>query len=546
VNSPRDLGFSQFPKWRDGQWAAVQAAIDSDTRFTGLVLPTGSGKSLIAMSWAALLGGRTVYVTSTKGLQEQLVRDYEDSGIQDIRGRASYLCDALTPGGALSEFAEQGLDRPSPTGERLATRAPRGHDAGCDKGPCYAGVKCVLRADGCGYFDALRAAQTATFVVTNYAYWLRSGQYGEGLGPVDSLILDEAHAAPDELANALEFTITAADREAVQALPPPEGAGGNLGAWADWASGLIRRARQQAVGCPRTAQDAHRVLRVKSALLKLESLVRAALAGPDSWIIDSVETRSGRGTRFSPIIVAPYLETLAQGVKNVLFLSATLSDKTAALLGIPRKEWTKVEGPSTFPIERRPVIYIPTIRVDHRATEADLALWVGRIDQIIGQRLDRKGIVHTVSYARQQYLAKYSRHAQHFCCPSSQTTRADVARFKLARPPAILVSPSVVTGWDFPYSECRYQILAKTPFPDTRNPVMKARCAQDDQYQGYLAMMAIVQAVGRGMRAADDWCEVFLVDSHWEWVRRKYKHHVPAWFWSACRQSSTLPAPLNL
>ncbi|KKM88043.1 hypothetical protein LCGC14_1262910, partial [marine sediment metagenome] len=396
MNSPRDLGFSQFPKWRDGQWAAVQAAIDSDTRFTGLVLPTGSGKTLIALSWAALLGGRTVYVTSTKGLQEQVVHDHEDSGIQDIRGRASYLCDALGPRGALSDFAERLDSRQSD----LAVCAPRrGDGAGCDQGPCYAGVKCDLRADGCGYFDALRAAQSATFVITNYAYWLRSGQYGEGLGPVDNLILDEAHAAPDELANALEFTITAADRELFCEVSTP-GEGDPLADWADWASGLIRRTRQQAVGRPRTAQEAHRVLRVKSALLKLESLVRAALAGPDGWIIDSVETRSGRGTRFSPIIVAPSLETLAQGVKNVLLLSATLSDKTAALLGIPRKEWTKVEGPSTFPIERRPVIYIPTIRVDHRATPADLALWVGRIDQIIGQRLDRKGIVHTVSYAR--------------------------------------------------------------------------------------------------------------------------------------------------
>jgi len=248
---------------------------------------------------------------------------------------------------------------------------------------------------------------------------------------------------------------------------------------------------------------------------------------------------------FSPVLVAPYLETLAQRVPKVLLLSATLSDKTAALLGIAPADWTTVEGRSSFPVARRPVIYVPTVRMDSRTSEGDRVLWVRRIDQIIGQRLDRKGIVHTTSYARQRFLQQHSQHARWFICPQSQTTRAEVARFKSACPPAILVSPSVTTGWDFPGETCRYQILGKVPFPDTRDPVTKARVAKDPQYQGYLAMQSLVQAVGRGTRSEDDWCETFVVDDHWAWFRRKSRHHAPRWFWDAVSEAGTLPAPLS-
>jgi hypothetical protein len=40
-----------------------------------------------------------------------------------------------------------------------------------------------------------------------------------------------------------------------------------------------------------------------------------------------------------------------------------------------------------------------------------------------------------------------------------------VATFKRRKAPAFLVSPSMTTGWDFPYDQCRWQIIAKVPIP---------------------------------------------------------------------------------
>src|SRR5258707_8109244 len=88
----------------------------------------------------------------------------------------------------------------------------------------------------------------------------------------------------------------------------------------------------------------------------------------------------------------------------------------------------------------------------------------------------------------------------------------------------VLVSPSVMTGWDFPDSQCRFQILAKLPFPDTRSKITQARQALDKDYGPYLMMQNLVQAVGRGMRSKTDWCETLIVDDNCAWVSGKYKN----------------------
>jgi Rad3-related DNA helicase len=58
---------------------------------------------------------------------------------------------------------------------------------------------------------------------------------------------------------------------------------------------------------------------------------------------------------------------------------------------------------------------------------------------------------------------------------SHDTKERDVVieQFKKSKDPIILVSPSVTTGFDFPYEECQFQIIGKVPWPDTSSAVMK-------------------------------------------------------------------------
>jgi Rad3-related DNA helicase len=187
-------------------------------------------------------------------------------------------------------------------------------------------------------------------------------------------------------------------------------------------------------------------------------------------------------------------------------------------------------------------------------TPEQMTFWVLRADQIIRGRLDRKGIFHTVSFRRRDLVTRESEFASIMLSNSSYrvqgssaTTARIVEQFKAASPPRVLVSPSLSTGYDFPYRECEYQIIGKIPFPDTQGRIMKVRHQQDPGYTSYIAIQELVQSWGRGMRAADDQCETFVLDDHIGWFIRKNSRDIPAWF-KECYQrvDAVPPAPERL
>src|SRR5882762_5033440 len=160
--SPNLVGMpDKFSRWRPGQAEAVLRALDSPKRFVVLGMPTGFGKSLVYLAAGHLGGDPTIFLTSTKGLQNQLTEDFGPSGLVDIRGMSNYPCKEANDGQLF------GRDKP----------------VRCDEGPCLAGWKCGLAEDGCDYFDAQRAARASPLTVTNYAYWLAvGGNAGKGDG----------------------------------------------------------------------------------------------------------------------------------------------------------------------------------------------------------------------------------------------------------------------------------------------------------------------------------------------------------------------------
>ena len=121
-----------------------------------------------------------------------------------------------------------------------------------------------------------------------------------------------------------------------------------------------------------------------------------------------------------------------------------------------------------------------------------------------------------------------------------------VNRFKMASPPVVLVSPSVTTGYDFPgHGRPQYIVVGKIPYPDTRDPVTRARHEDDRDWSSYVAMEALVQESGRMARSVDDRCEVLIVDDNWLWFYYRYRGFSPGWFQGKVRGSlACVPDPL--
>ncbi len=175
--------------------------------------------------------------------------------------------------------------------------------------------------------------------------------------------------------------------------------------------------------------------------------------------------------------------------------------------------------------------------------KAKMKVWMMRIDQILRTRRDRKGIIHTVSYDRRNLVLSQSKYADSMITHQRKNTVQIVEKFKNAAPPCYLVSPSMTTGWDFPYDECEFQIIGKLAFPDLSNPLVKARKKADPEYVPYVCMQQLVQAVGRGDRAIDDRCETLCVDDVLPGFMAKNSAFAPDYFNEAYVSRATIPPP---
>lgn len=509
-----------FTAWRAGQDTAIVDALGSSKRFVALAMPTGSGKSIVGVGAVLLNGGKGMYVTATKGLQDQISADFVEAGVRDIRGQNNYPCEYEMTG-----------------------------SVACDVGPCHAGFKCDLKKNGCRYYDAVEAAKHASVVVTNYSYWMHQVEHGQGLGTdVDLLILDEAHDAESQLADYLSVELTPHDLEGLlgeDGLPDWD----SVAKWREyagmWSLQLGLKLAQYSVS--REEAPDRKTMGYVKQLRGLDKRVTRLSEIQGEWVCEVVRRGplGGRVARFHPVHPAAYAEKhLFAKASKVLLLSATLTPKTLELLGV--KDYEYAEYPSTFPVERRLVTHVPTVRVDKNASAEHLKMWVSRLDDIIGARLDRKGIVHTVSYNRAHFLTRHSAYKDIMLLHDTAGTRSTVAQFRKSKAPCVLVSPSMTTGWDFPGSDCRYQVIAKLPFLDTRDVVLQARTKHDKEYSHYLTMQTLVQTAGRGVRSDMDWCETLIIDDHFgEWWWPKYKKFAPAWFKQAVQRSVTVPKPMQ-
>lgn len=522
--SPSDLlEAGQFTEWYPGQFDSLMSMIDwyhSPARFLGVSLPTGSGKSVLALLLSKITAARACILTATKGLTWQYLQDAAGVGGVEVKGRNNFPC--------------------------LLDRSVSAED-----GICRFGFRCDLR-DNCPYRQQLERAKASDLVITNYAYWLAQTNYSDGLGTFDLLICDEGHMAFSAMEGFLTVFIGRLDIQPLgvmfPSLGPDQWASWRL--WADsaWRAVAASASEMEADIRSRRVQGKHvpggevRSARHRAAVA---ARLRRIAKLDESWVVQSTR----HGFLFTPKWVSGYADNLFQprGVSKVMLMSAILSPRTVDYLGVPsgnERRW--LEGRSYFPAENTPIWHVDTARINYRTGPLETGLWVSRIDQVIQRRLDRKGLVFTVSYDRARLLMSRSRFKDVMITHSTWDVVQAVERFKAAEPPIVLVSPSVTTGYDFPMQDrAQYIVIGKIPYPDTSDPVTRARHEDDKDWASYMAMETLIQSCGRATRGAEDRAEVLVLDDNMRWFVPRFREFAPAWFLARYRGTlATVPDPL--
>lgn len=93
-----------------------------------------------------------------------------------------------------------------------------------------------------------------------------------------------------------------------------------------------------------------------------------------------------------------------------------------------------------------------------------------------------------------------------------------VNAFKDYKGAAVLISPSIYEGLDFPNDASRYQILVKAPFASLGDKRIEYIANVYPDIYKIMTIMKIVQGVGRSVRNKDDWAYTFVLDKNIEFL----------------------------
>lgn len=451
----------------------------------------------------------TALVTESRALQSQILNEFDSCGVADLRGRRNYDC-------GFGDTCEEGYARRCP----------------------YKG------SVTCPSSQAEMRAATSMLVVTNYDKWTASRKAG-ALQHIEQVVFDEAHSAPDALARAMQVTLNYHEMNELLGLDFPDARQADeFVNWKPWLATARAAAEAARIAVRvRIAQASQPKRQWVRELVHFQNLCRKlavlSTANPNNWIVEEVD----KGYQFDPVRPGRYAEgALFCGIQSVVVVSATLRPKTLFMLGVPQTDFEFREFDSSFDPARCPIYHIPTMRVDKRATDLSM-LWV-RLDQIAARRQDRKGIVHTISYARRDEIMAKSRFAPKMLInPRGEAATDIIEQFRRSPAGTMLVSPSVGAGFDFAGRDCEFQFICKIPFPDGRSKIVQARQSDDKEYGAYQAMNKLVQTFGRGMRSQEDRCENFIADDHIEWFLPRYRHLAPRSFHAFFRRVDSVPPP---
>lgn len=516
--TPKDYGlpFDEFRRYQLETALKIVAAFQRGVKLVLLQAPTGVGKTLISVLVAIMLEVIMRYTSHTKTLQTQFMGDFKSLGAEELTGRRNYPC------------LKNPTLFPKLSAELCTWTNPRCKACEFSKQGCEPDAKgrCSCKSD-CPYEIQKRKTERASIGVLNVPYYLREINFASGFDDSEFIVLDEV----DQMENALMSMIEVSVPETVMRkydLPRPKFKT-KRESWEKWAPQALeivklRLTKLQGLWGVDDLIAQHQLNRLKA---KLEFFISEV---NDSWVYDGEST-------FKPIWVDRYADRyLWSHAKRFLGMSATISPWRQLVrdLGFSPRDAEFIDVSSTFDAERHLTHYQPAANMNHDTKEAEFPSLVAALDGILENHPHEKGLVHCVSYSNVNQILKLTKYPERLITHRELDRKSQLYNFMGSSKPLVLLSPSMERGIDLPYDLCRFVVIAKVPFPYLGDHQVSARL-----YRGKSAGQAwydattarrIVQATGRGMRSADDFCVSYILDSAFGEFYRRNLAAFPRWW----------------
>jgi Rad3-related DNA helicase len=512
------------PSYRGNQEQAlsdIRAAFESGKDVVLVRAPTGSGKSLLARAIAGC--ARTAGEAAAEQVPDayyttpqvsQLDDVAEDTLLEDlcvIRGKNNYDC--ILPGET---------------------------DTPVNQAPCVREREfdCQVK-HRCPYFSDRAIASNRRIAAMTLAYFMQTAG-SDVFGKRDVVVIDEAHGLGEwaEMYATIDLspeTIPLWDEVDVPDLDGLDEAVKLAERIEHVAERRLKALRGNAELSPDEAAERDSLNQLRGDLSWFQEDYR----DPDSattWVVDQ---NGGEG---APVTIKPmnperYLKhTVWDRGNRFALLSATILNKEAFCrnVGLDPDDVALVEVGHTFPVENRPLYDITQGKMTYDHREDTLPKVARAIVRVMAHHPDEKGLVHCHSYAIQERLDDLltdfgvgPRVRSH----DTEDRDGALSAWKRSDNPDVFLSVKMEEALDLEGDLCRWQVLCKAPYPNTRDSRV-ARRLEDDQWAWYYrtALRTVIQACGRVVRAPDDYGATYLADASLLDLFERARTDMPDWF----------------
>jgi Rad3-related DNA helicase len=492
--------------------AAVQA-FSSGKKCVILTAPTGFGKSYVNASFASVT--RSFYATPQLALIDQVLRDPSlRSRFVEIKGRRNYPC----------YYEPQ-------RSVHIGRCVTEDYD-------------CKERFEVCPYWLQKGRAIKAPSVLLSFAYLVAEGQtegHSESyLGTRTLLVLDEAHNIEEECLNHVSVNVTpfSIPHEVYDKLLPQlrevktekqldkllESIEASLKAQLE----QVRKIAESTGLSVMQAEDKERIERY----LETYGLYKSSKS-EWVWQIKSDQLL------VQPLFAREFMKELIwKRAEHYIISSATILNpqeyvELTGLLDLLENDEICIlpQVPSTFPVENRPVIDRTVGPLSRAGWEQNMPKAVQAIEEILREEGGNVAI-HCHSYDHQRALFEnLPEDLRQRLIIHTRRDRDEKLREWMHSRGKVFVSVAFNEGQDWKYDVCDAQILLKVPFPDLGDKRVKKRLEMGrQQWYDNQAMLEVIQAYGRAVRAEDDKARFYVVDGSFARLVRKCWQFIPDWF----------------
>lgn len=491
----------------------VLEAIDSDYEHIIVDAPTGFGKSAVVQTINDILVDREGYssfiLTATKNLQNQYWKSCRDDDFADYQvmmGRSNYSCNM----GA--KDCNNGLCRTTPKDMKFTCF----YDM--EKGePC--------RNGGCKYLVAKCRNICSDTSIMNYNVLMSDILYAHHFDGRPLMFCDEAHNIEDKIMNQVSLSFSENTMSKLFDIQFDQGdyEDTDIVSWIGKLETIlpICQHKSQAVDSIFADYDKKKIQEIKAFTEQLEWKLKQIKRADVEWIV--CPNYRARVIEIKPISIQDYSYShLLDGAVAHVYLSGSFVDPEQWLhdLGLDETLTYYVHTESSFDMAKNnPIIKNWVGNMSMKTKAKTLPRMATSISNILDAHPNECGIIHCHSKENANYIMSNVPSGRLITyTPENKDKQLEVFEYSNN---LVMVAYSLEEGVDLPYDGVRFQVFMKTPYPSLADNQIRARMQKDKRWYEVNTARKLLQAWGRGMRAEDDSCINYMLDTGFNAIIKK-------------------------